>query len=108
MDLVNRLRQRKFYRWTDAMDEAADEIERMNTHDRFFAGTNCRQAAMTAEAFNRWLSDMKLANIARSDAACARLLGVSANSVVAWKNDGTDRRTALACRALLERLEPYS
>jgi hypothetical protein len=63
---------------------------------------------MTAAAFNRWLSEMKLANIARSDAACARLLGVSANSVVAWKNEGTDLRTAYACRALLERLVPYS
>jgi hypothetical protein len=62
---------------------------------------------MTADAFNRWLSEMKLANIARSDAACARLLGVSANSVVAWKNDGTDLRTALACAALLAGIEAY-
>jgi uncharacterized protein YjcR len=63
---------------------------------------------MTADAFNRWLSEMKLANIARSDAACARLLGVSANTVVEWKRTGCDLRTALACRAMLERLEPYS
>jgi hypothetical protein len=63
---------------------------------------------MTPAAFNRWLSDMKLANLARSDAACARLLGVSANSVVTWKNEGTDLRTAYACRALLAKLEPYA
>lgn len=63
---------------------------------------------MTAEAFNRWLADMKSAGLARSDAECARLLGVSANSVVAMKKQGADLRTALACRALLHRMEPYA
>jgi hypothetical protein len=64
---------------------------------------------MTAEEFTRWLAEMK-ENIkgANSDAACARLLGVSANSVVAMKKNGADLRTALACRALLHRMEPYS
>jgi len=50
---------------------------------------------------------MKSAGLARSDAECARLLGVSANSVVAMKQRGADLRTALACRALLHRMEPY-
>jgi hypothetical protein len=63
---------------------------------------------MTPAAFNRWLSEMKLANIARSDVACARLLGVSANTVVEWKRTGCDLRTAFACRALLTKQEPYS
>lgn len=62
---------------------------------------------MTAEAFALWLKAMKDAGLARSDAACARLLGISANAVVAMKRNGTDRRTALACRALLHRMEPY-
>ena len=62
---------------------------------------------MTPQAFNNWLADMQSAGLARSDAACARLLGISANSVVAMKQRGTDLRTALACRALLHRLEPY-
>lgn len=62
---------------------------------------------MTADAFVRWLADMKSAGLARSDAECARLLGVSANAVVKIKRNGTDHRTALACRALLHRLEPY-
>jgi DNA-binding CsgD family transcriptional regulator len=62
---------------------------------------------MTAEAFTRWLADMKSAGLARSDAECARLLGVSANAVVNMKKNGADRRTALACRALLHRLEAY-
>lgn len=63
---------------------------------------------MTATAFNAWLADMKSAGLARSDAECARLLGVSANTVVSLKRDGADMRTALACRALLHRLEPYA
>jgi hypothetical protein len=62
---------------------------------------------MTPAAFNEWLAAMKLAGLARSDAACARLLGISANSVVKMKQNGTDTRTALACRALFHRLEPW-
>jgi DNA-binding CsgD family transcriptional regulator len=62
---------------------------------------------MTPAAFNAWLADMKSAGLARSDAECARLLGVSANAVVGMKRNGADKRTALACRALLHRLEPY-
>lgn len=63
---------------------------------------------MTAETFNNWLADMKSAGLARSNAECARLLGISANSVVTMKKQGADLRTALACRALLHRMEPYS
>ena len=63
---------------------------------------------MTASTFISWLAEMKSAGLARSDAECARLLGVSANSVVSLKKNGADRRTALACRALLHRLEPYA
>lgn len=62
---------------------------------------------MTAETFNNWLAEMKSAGLARSDAECARLLGISANSVVSMKKNGADLRTALACRALLHRMEPY-
>ncbi len=50
---------------------------------------------------------MKAAALARSDAECARLLDISANALIAIKKRGGDRRTALACRALLHRMEPY-
>lgn len=63
---------------------------------------------MTPEAFTAWLAAMKEAKLARSDAAAARLLGVSANSVVTMKQRGADTRTALACRALFHRLEPWA
>ena len=63
---------------------------------------------MTPEAFINWLASMKEAGLARSDAAAARLLGVAPNSVVAMKKRGTDHRTALACRALFHRLEPWA
>lgn len=62
---------------------------------------------MTPEAFTNWLAAMKAAGLARSDAECARLLGIAANSVVLMKRKGADRRTALACRALLHRMEPW-
>jgi hypothetical protein len=43
----------------------------------------------------------------KSDADCARLLGKSDDTIVSYKRKGTDRTVALACRALLHRLEPY-
>lgn len=62
---------------------------------------------MTPAAFTIWLAAMKAAGLARSDAECGRLLDISADTVVRLKRDGTDRRTALACRALLHRMKPY-
>ena len=62
---------------------------------------------MTPDAFQRWLADMQSAGLARSQAECARLLDVSENAVTTMKERGANRRTALACRALLHRLEPY-
>lgn len=62
---------------------------------------------MLPETFKRWIVEMKMAGLAKSDADCARLLGVSPNAVVSMKHKGTDRRTELACRALLHRMTPY-
>lgn len=56
---------------------------------------------MNPTQFTQWLADMKSAGLARSDRAAGRLLGISANSVLAMKSRGCDRRTALACVALL-------
>lgn len=63
---------------------------------------------MTAIAFNVWLAQMKEKGLARSDAAAGRLLGVSANSIVTMKRNGADRRTALACAALLKGVQPFA
>ena len=63
---------------------------------------------ITGPQFCAWLAAMKAAGLARHDADCAKLLGVSQNTVVSLKERGADLRTALACRALLHRLEPYS
>ena len=63
---------------------------------------------MTPESFALWLAAMKAAGLARSDVACARLLRVSANAMLDFKRRGTDHRTALACRALLHRLDPWA
>ena len=63
---------------------------------------------MTPEQFCDWLAEMKAAGLARSDAAAARLLGISANAVVGRKRNGASREVALACRALFHRLEPWA
>lgn len=62
---------------------------------------------MTNSQFVGWLAAMKAAGLASSDAAAARLLKVTPNTVVAMKKCGADLRTALACRALFHRLEPW-
>ena len=62
---------------------------------------------MTPFAFRTWLSAMKAEGLASSDAAAARLLQVTPNTVVAMKKYGADFRTAMACRALFHRLEPW-
>lgn len=62
---------------------------------------------MTPDDFRAWLDEMRRAGLARSDAECGRQLGVSANSIVTMKARGADKRTALACRALLHRLPPF-
>lgn len=63
---------------------------------------------MTGPQFCHWLAAMKAAGLAKSDAHCGRLLGISPVSIVAIKRRGADHRTALACRALYHRLEPWS
>lgn len=65
------------------------------------------ERTLEAEHFTAWIAEMKAAGLARSDADCGRLLGKSDDTVVAYKRKGTDRTVALACRALLRRLEPY-
>ncbi len=62
---------------------------------------------MKAPSFKRWLLDMRAAGLAKSDAQCAELLGVSPNAVVKMKARGADERTALACTALLHRMKGY-
>lgn len=62
---------------------------------------------MTADDFCHWLDAMKAAGLARSNAACARQLGISQNAILILKVKGGNIRTALACSALLHRLKPY-
>lgn len=62
---------------------------------------------MTGSEFVEWLAAMKAAGLALSDVAAARLLDVTPNTMLAYKRNGTDRRTALACAALLAGVQPY-
>lgn len=63
---------------------------------------------MSPAAFCHWLAAMKAAGLASSDAAAGRLLGVSADTIVRRKTAGASVEVALACRALLHRMEPYA
>lgn len=64
---------------------------------------------MTASAFCRWLDEMKATfRDVTSDADCAALLGVSANTLSSYKVAGAKTVVALACAALLARQRPYA
>lgn len=62
---------------------------------------------MTADQFKAWLAEMKSTGIAATDTACAKALGLHVNTMLLMKDRGADKRTALACAALLRRILPY-
>lgn len=62
---------------------------------------------MTPADFTNWLAEMRAAGRIRSDADAGRLLEVNKNTLTNLKARGGDRRTALACRALIEGLVPW-
>jgi Na+/glutamate symporter len=62
---------------------------------------------MTPESFREWLVAMQATGRATSDAHCGRLLGITPTSILNMKRIGCDRRTALACAALLAGFGPY-
>ncbi len=57
---------------------------------------------MTGEDFTAWLAHMEL-----SDAATARLLGISRNTVVKYKAEGTPEHFGWACAALAFGLQQW-
>ena len=62
---------------------------------------------MNAAQFTAWLAVMKAAGLIRYDNDAAKALGVTNDTIVNMKRKGTDLRTALACRALFHRLQPW-
>lgn len=66
-----------------------------------------RAPFMSPETFCQWLDEMRAANLANSDAAAARLLGITPRGLLNLKTKGADRVTALACNALLVSLWPF-
>lgn len=63
---------------------------------------------MTPAAFRRALAELELAGVATTDRAAAEALGLHPNTIATMRRKGADRRTALACAALLAGLEPVT
>ena len=51
---------------------------------------------------------MRSAGLIKNERELAVIFDVQPNTISSMKQKGMDKRTALACRALLHRLEPYS
>ena len=62
---------------------------------------------MTGEQFVKWLAEMKTLGLANTDKAAAELLGVTTTTMLNLKAKGTNRRTALACAALVKEIPPF-
>lgn len=60
---------------------------------------------MTGPEFKQWVEKMKTAGLAKSQAECARLLGITPKSACNMVKNGCDRRTELAGLALYHRLD---
>jgi len=60
---------------------------------------------MTADQFKKWLKLMDKAGWLTTNANLAQLIGVTVNTVMAYKRHGCDRKTALACAALIAGLD---
>lgn len=73
--------------------------------DPYFAATMGYQG-MPAEQFKHWLNEMRRKSGTSFD-DCAALLNLSPDEMQSMIAAGADRRTALACRALLHRMTPY-
>ena len=57
---------------------------------------------ISPKAFAQWVED-----VGKSGAECAELLGVSLESINNYKQRGGNRIVALACAAIIAKLEPY-
>jgi len=59
--------------------------------------------------FTQWLADMRSAGLAKSDAECARLLGITPRGLLYLKRGEKPVSTMhlLAMAAVLRRLNPY-
>ena len=57
---------------------------------------------MTSEQFRKWQQLARLNNLEAADA-----LGVHRNAITRYRSKGTDKTTALACRAILNNLQPW-
>lgn len=63
--------------------------------------------SFTPEQVRAWLMHLKHKGIVTSDAGAGRLLGITAVAMNIMKKRGADRRTALACQAIIRKLPPY-
>lgn len=61
---------------------------------------------MTAAQFTKWVAEMKEKQSVNKT-ECASLLGCGRNQVTTWQKTGAPHYIALACAALVIRLEPY-
>lgn len=74
---------------------------------RHHPAPNETATTMPADSFCEWLAQMSNRPFYKSERECAIVLGLPEDAIKIMKRDGADLRTALACRALLHRLEPY-
>ena len=66
-----------------------------------------RNDAMTPDAFNAWLADMKSAGLIAQKQDAAKALGVTDDTITKYSQRGGSLMLALACAALYHRIMPF-
>ncbi len=66
-----------------------------------------RTVYISGPMFRIWLNEMRMSGRIKYEKDAAQALDVSTFSIRQFKKHGADRRTALACMALVRDLSPY-
>ncbi len=62
---------------------------------------------MTPEQFKQWIKDVKAAGWAKRDYQIGEMIGISRQTMCAYKKKGAPLIVAYACAAFLDGLYPY-
>lgn len=68
---------------------------------------NPEPIVMTPESVEEWIALVKAKGLAQTDRDVAAILGRSHDTLAAMRRRGADRHTALACAAVLKKLQPF-
>lgn len=89
--------------WVRGITKRPRKVNRPGKAKRIIQRLESGGSAMSSEIFKKWCNEM-----GKTDVELAEALGISLGSIVNFKSRGSDLRTAYACRAIIDNLQPYN